>query len=67
MPNAVTPAHFEGPVRCWDEGEIVEILGVGLFGFLNRWNDSMATDLEKPPARFAEATLGPAGWARGKH
>jgi uncharacterized peroxidase-related enzyme len=68
VPNAVTPAHFEDLRRFWDEGEIVEILGVvGLFGFLNRWNDSMATDLEEPPARFAEATLGPAGWARGKH
>ena len=31
----------------WDDGEIVEILGViALFGFLNRWNDSMATSLE---------------------
>ena len=32
----------------WDEGEIVEILGViALFGFLNRRNDSMGTELEK--------------------
>ncbi|HMX41997.1 MAG TPA: carboxymuconolactone decarboxylase family protein, partial [Saprospiraceae bacterium] len=31
----------------WDEGEIVEMLGViALFGYLNRWNDSMGTTLE---------------------
>jgi hypothetical protein len=44
VPNAVTPEHFEDLRRHWDDGEIVEILAVvGLFGFLNRWNDSMAT------------------------
>ena len=68
VPNAVTPAHFDELRRHWDDGEIVEILGVvGLFGFLNRWNDSMATDLEDAPARYAETTLGTHGWTRGKH
>jgi len=52
----------------WDEGEIVEILGViGLFGFLNRWNDSMATTLEQSAAESAEQWLGHSGWHRGKH
>lgn len=68
VPNEVTPAHFEDLRRHWDEGEIVEILAViGLFGFLNRWNDSMATDLEDVPAAFAERTIGPHGWEAGKH
>ena len=32
----------------WDDGEVVELLGViALFGYLNRWNDSMATTLEE--------------------
>ena len=32
----------------WDDGEIVEMLGViSLFGFLNRWNDSMGTPIEE--------------------
>jgi len=31
----------------WDDGEIFEILGViALFGYLNRWNDSMGRQLE---------------------
>lgn len=67
-PNQVTPGHFEELRRYWDDGEIVEILAVvGLFGFLNRWNDSMATDLEDIPAAFAAGTIGPHGWEPGKH
>jgi uncharacterized peroxidase-related enzyme len=68
VPNEVTPEHFEELRRHWDDGQIVEILAVvGLFGFLNRWNDSMATDLEEIPAAFAARTIGPEGWAPGKH
>lgn len=67
VPNEVTPAHFEELRRCWDDGQIVEILAVvGLFGFLNRWNDSMATDLEDTPMTFAERAYGEL-WSPGKH
>src|SRR5438132_493414 len=59
VPNQVTPGHFEELRRHWDDGQIVEILAViGLFGFLNRWNDSMATDLEDPPMWLAGRTYG---------
>jgi uncharacterized peroxidase-related enzyme len=68
VPNDVTPTNFEELRRHWDEGQIVEILAVvGLFGFLNRWNDSMATDLEDIPRAFAGRTIGPHGWMSGKH
>ncbi len=68
VPNAVTPAHFEDLRRYWDDGQIVEILAVvGLFGFLNRWNDTLATDLEDTPAAFAGRTIGTHGWEPGKH
>ena len=68
VPNAVTPEHFAELRRHWDDGEIVEILAVvGLFGFLNRWNDSMATNLEDVPAAFANRTIGQHGWDAGKH
>ena len=67
VPNAVTAAHFEELRRHWDDGQIVELLSVvALFGFLNRWNDTMATDLEEIPAAFASATLG-SSWEPGKH
>ncbi|MEP7033466.1 MAG: carboxymuconolactone decarboxylase family protein [Actinomycetota bacterium] len=68
VPNDVSRANFEELRRHWDEGQIVEILAVvGLFGFLNRWNDSMATDLEDIPRAFAGRTIGPHGWESGKH
>ena len=52
----------------WDEGQIVEILAaISLYGFLNRFNDSLATPLEEGSAAFAEETLGAQGWTRGKH
>ncbi len=67
-PNAVDDA-IQGALRAqWDDGEIVEILGVvSLFGFLNRWNDSMATTLEEGAETAAAQYLAAAGWEKGKH
>lgn len=68
LPNAVTPEIAARLRRYWDDGEIVEILGViALFGFLNRWNDSMATTLEDGAAEMGERQLARHGWTRGKH
>lgn len=68
VPNGVTPAIADRLREFWDEGEIVEMLGViALFGFLNRWNDSMATSLEAPAAEVGERQLAEQGWSRGKH
>src|SRR5207247_6652223 len=68
VPNGVTPGHFQELRKYWDEGEIVEMLAVvGLFGFLNRWNDSMATDLEGVPMEYASRTLGDGWGGPGKH
>lgn len=68
VPNGVTQALAEKMREYWDEGEIVEILGVvALFGYLNRWNDSMGTQLEEPAADSADTLLGERGWTRGKH
>lgn len=68
VPNA---ADAELQVRLrqhWDDGEIVELLGViSLFGLLNRWNDSMATTLEEGAAASGEKWLADSGWDRGKH
>jgi uncharacterized peroxidase-related enzyme len=67
-PGAVTPAIGEALRAHWDDGEIVEITGViALFGFLNRWNDAMATELEPPAAADGERWLATQGWVAGKH
>jgi uncharacterized peroxidase-related enzyme len=68
QPNAVDDALFARLQAHWSDHQIVEILGVvALFGFLNRWNDSLATPLEAVPAAVAEKAVGSQGWTVGKH
>lgn len=68
VPNAVDEELMERMKKHWSESQIVEILGaVCLYGFLNRWNDSMATDLEEPPKQMGERVLAKGGWTGGKH
>jgi alkylhydroperoxidase family enzyme len=68
QPNAVTDDSFAKLKRHWTESQIVEIVGVvALFGFLNRWNDTMATPLEEEPIEVGEKFLASHGWDVGKH
>lgn len=67
-PNAVDEEISSNLRKYWNEGEIVEILGViSLFGFLNRWNDSMATELENGAIETGNKYLMKRGWNVGKH
>jgi len=68
VPNAVDAELFARMRLHWSEEQIVQILGaVCLYGFLNRWNDSMATDLEAAPREMGEKVLSSGGWTGGKH
>jgi alkylhydroperoxidase family enzyme len=68
VPNAVDEPLMARMVEHWSENQIVEILGaVCLYGFLNRWNDSMATELEASPKAMGERVLTEGGWDGGKH
>lgn len=68
IPNAVDTSIKERLHQYWDEGEIVEMLGViSLFGYLNRWNDSMATTLEDDAINSGNQFLGKHGFEVGKH
>lgn len=68
IPNTVDSAHKKRLHEYWDEGEIVEMLGViSLFGFLNRWNDSMGTSIEPGAVESGEKYLSRYGWESGKH
>ena len=68
VPNDVTDELFAALRRHWDEGQIVEITAViSLFGFMNRWNDSMATPLEEEPVEVGERFLAAHGWSAAKH
>ena len=68
-PAQATEEDFAAVYEHFSEGEVVEIVAsVALFGFLNRWNDTMATELEELPANVASETIGSEfGWDAGKH
>ncbi len=68
VPNGATPLHFEVLRQHYSEQQCVQIVAViALFGFLNRWNDTLATSLEAAPTEFAQTMLADAGWQIGKH
>lgn len=68
VPNAMNSEIKERLYKFWNEGEIVEMLGViSLFGFLNRWNDSMATTLEADAIESGNQYLGKHNFDVGKH
>ena len=68
IPNSVDDEISDTLHKYWDDGEIVEILGViALFGFLNRWNDSMATEMEEGAIDTGKKYLAGHGWSVGKH
>lgn len=68
VPNSVDESIAAELHRHWSDDEIVELLGVvALFGFLNRWNDSMGTTLEAPATDVGTEHLTARGWSAGKH
>jgi len=68
VPNAVNAEIKKRLYEHWDEGEIVEMLGViSLFGYLNRWNDSMGTTMEEGAIESGDQYLGKHGFEVGKH
>ena len=67
-PNMVTDEDAEAVKQLFGEDGIVEILAVvSFYGFLNRWNDLLATELEEIAFDKASKTLADASWDAGKH
>jgi len=68
VPNAVSDEDFEELKRHYSDAQIVDIVAViALFGFLNRFNDTMATALEASPIEAGRRFLAQKGWTVGKH
>ena len=68
VPNAVTDADFAELKKHYSDAQIVDIVAViALFGFLNRFNDTMATELESSPIEAGKRYLAERGWTVGKH
>jgi len=67
-PNMVSDTDIKNLKNYFDEDQIIEIVGViCLFGWLNRFNDTLATNLEQEPLDFATRHLAASGWQVGKH
>jgi len=67
-PNAVTDADITACREHFSDDQITAIVAVcSLFGFLNRWNDTMATTLEDVPRHIAARVLVGQGWTIGRH
>jgi len=68
VPNLVDETNFRELRLHWSDQQIMELVAViSMFGFLNRWNDTMATSLESSPTELGDRLLGDRGWAPGKH
>lgn len=68
VPNGVTDEDMEALKKHFDDDQVVEIVAaLCLFGWLNRWNDTMATSLEARPLEFGEKNMAASGWRPGKH
>ena len=68
VPNATTDAHFDDLRVYFDDDQILELVAViSMFGFMNRWNDTLSVPLEEPALRFGEQHLRDSGWDPGPH
>ena len=68
IPNAVEDEIAAELHKHWEDDDIVEITAViALFGYLNRWNDSMGSALEDLPIDAGNKYLDKTNWEIGKH
>ncbi len=69
VPNSVTKDIIDDLKEHWSDPDIVEIMAVvSLFGYLNRWNDSMGSTLEDLPIEAGNKYLKETNnWNVGKH
>ena len=62
-PNESNVEHFNELKKYFSDDQIIDIVSViSMFGFLNRWNDTLGTKLEDIPKDFVEEKLKPLGW-----
>jgi len=63
-PNISNATHFNELKKYFSDDQIIDIVSViSMFGFLNRWNDTLGTKLEDVPKNFVEEKLRPLGWS----
>lgn len=67
-PSEVDASHHAALRAQFTDEEVRSLIGsVAMAGFMNRYNDSLATVTDDESAQWAMANLGPLGWDIGKH
>ena len=67
-PSAVDASHHAALREHFSDEEARSLLGaVAVGGFMNRYNDALATVTDNESANWAHTNLGPLGWDIGKH
>lgn len=65
LPARVTDAHFAELKKYFSDDAMVEIVAViSLLGWLNRWAQTVAPQLEPDALVFEQENLAPAGWKK---
>ena len=68
VPSAVTPDHHADLRAHFSDEEARTLIGaIALSGFMNRYNDTLATVTDTESSEWAATNLGPLGWDIGKH
>jgi alkylhydroperoxidase family enzyme len=68
VPNSVSGEHHADLRSHFSDAEVRTLLGVvGVSGFMNRFNDSLATVTDEASSEWAAKHLSPLGWDIGKH
>ena len=67
-PNLSEPENFDELRKYYSDRQIIEIVAViSVSGWLNRWNDTIATVTDQVAVDFATEHLSEVGWDIGKH
>ena len=68
QPQSITRELHQDLQKYFSDREIIDlILAIAIIGFMNRWNEIFATELEDAPKALAERTLSDSGWRPEKH
>ncbi len=67
-PNAVMPEHHSALREHFSDEEVRTLISVcALGGFMNRYNDTLATVTDQEARDWAQTHLSGIGWSIGKH
>lgn len=68
QPSATDQTHFDELANRFSKEQIIDIAGMcAIYGFLNRWNDLVSTQLEDVPGSFTSEAMKDSDWEYGKH